>query len=243
MEVLTYTVGQFLHRSSCGGWALLLTVFLAFPLSAQETHTEEAVKAAYLYRFATYVEWPKESTTGHPFVIAVVGAPEVARELRHMLPGRLIDNQAVQVREATRAQEVAGAQMLYVGANNADFLRALSLRGNPPILIVTDEERGLDLGGALNFVTVDKRVRFEVSLTAAERAQLKISADLLSVAIRVRGGRRQSDEICIPLSLSDDSDAPCGIRQVRFIRRQPDIQGATQGDCMDACNAPTGRRT
>jgi hypothetical protein len=243
VEVLIYASRQFLHRSSFGGLALLVTAFFAFPVTAQETHSEEAVKAAYLYRFATYVEWPKESATGHPFVIAVVGAPEVARELRHMLPGRLINNQTVQVREATRPQEVAGARMLYVGANNADFLRALSPSGVPPILIVTDEERGLDLGGALNFVTVDKRVRFEVSLTAAERAQLKISADLLSVAIRVRGGRRQSDEICIPFSLPDDGDAPCGFRQARFMRRQPEIQGAAQADCMDVCGAPSGRRT
>jgi len=238
-----YPSRQLLHRSSSGGLALLVTAFFAFSAGAQETHSEEAVKAAYLYRFGTYVEWPKESATGHPFVIAVVGAPEVARELRHMLPGRLINNQTVQVREARRAQEVVGAQILYVGANNADFLRALSPGGNPPVLIVTDEERGLDLGGALNFVTVDKRVRFEVSLTAAERAQLKISADLLSVAIRVRGGRRQSDEICIPLSLSDDGDATCGIRQARFMRRPPEVQGAGQGDCMDACAAPSRRRT
>jgi len=220
---------QFLHcwSASFGGFALLLTVLLAFPVSAQETHTEEAVKAAYLYRFGTYVDWPKESASGDLFVIAVVGAPGVARELRHMLPGRLINNQPVQVREVTRAQEVAGAQMLYVGANNADFLRALSPAGNAATLIVTDEERGLDLGGALNFVTVDKRVRFEVSLTAAERARVKISADLLSVAIRVRGGRRQTNEICVPFSLPDEGDTPCGIRQARLMRRQPEIRVAT----------------
>jgi len=129
---------QTLHRSFCASLALLLTVAFAFPVTAQETHSEEAVKAAYLYRFATYVEWPDEFATGHPFVIAVVGAPDVARELRHMLPGHLINNQTVQVREATRVQEVAGAQMLYVGANYADFLRTLSQNGNPPILIVTD---------------------------------------------------------------------------------------------------------
>jgi hypothetical protein len=218
--------GQAPHGSFWRGLALLLTLVLAFPVAAQETHSEEAVKAAYLYRFAGYVEWPEGSATGRPFVIAVVGASEVARELRRMLPGHLINNQTVQVREVRRVSDVADAQMLYVGANNADFLRAMSPSGNSPILIVTDEEQGLDLGGALNFVTVDKRVRFEVSLTAAERARLKISADLLSVAIRVRGGRRQSDEFCIPFSLPDDGDSPCGIRQVLLLARQPKIQGA-----------------
>jgi hypothetical protein len=117
--------------------------------------------------------------------------------------------------------------MLYVGPEHADFLRAMGPGGNSPILIVTDEVQGLDRGGVLNFVTVDKRVRFEVSLTAAERARLKISADLLSVAIRVRGGRRQSDEFCLPFSLPNDSDAPCGIRQALLMREQADIPGET----------------
>jgi hypothetical protein len=73
----------------------------------------------------------------------------------------------------------------------------------------------------LNFVTVDKRVRFEVSLTAAERAHLKISADLLSVAIRVHGGRRQSDEFCIPFALPEASEAPCGIREAHRLPPDP----------------------
>jgi hypothetical protein len=204
-----------------GGLALLLSAALASPGHAQQAHSEEAVKAAYLYRFASYVEWPQDSLAGHPFVIGVVGDPGVAHELRLLLPGHLIDKQVVQVRDVGRVQDVAGAQMLYVGADHANFLREMSSSGNRSILIVTDEERGLDLGGVLNFVTVDKRVRFEVSLTAAERAQLKISADLLSVAIRVHGGRRQSDEFCIPFPLpgDGDGDAPCGIRQARRVRQ------------------------
>jgi hypothetical protein len=198
----------------------------AMPVAAQETHSEEAVKAAYLFRFASYVEWPEDSAAGRPFVIAVVGAPEVARELRRLVPGHLINNHTVQVMQATRVQEVAGVQMLYVGPNNADFLRAMRADGNPPILMVTDEDQGLDLGGTLNFVTVENRVRFEVSLTAAERARLKISSELLSVAIRVRGGRRQSDELCIPSWLPDDGEAPCGIRQALLLVDPLEDQGS-----------------
>ncbi len=226
MEILTTRPPRAWHRAFCGGLALLLTVAFALPVTAQETHSEQAVKAAYLYRFASYVEWPDGSAAGHPFVIVVVGAPEVARDLRRLLPGHLINNQTVQVREATRVQEVGGAQMLYVGPDNADFLRSMRASGNPPILMVTDEDQGLDLGGTVNFVTVENRVRFEVSLTAAERARLKISSELLSVAIRVRGGRRQSDELCIPVWISGDADPSCGIRQARLLRSPPDPRGA-----------------
>jgi hypothetical protein len=149
----------------------------------------------------------------HPFVIDVVGDPEVARELRHLVPGHPLNNQAVEVREITRVQEAEGAQILYIGSDHDDFLRALGPSGARSALVVTAEQRGLDLGGVLNFVTIDNRVRFEVSLTAAARAQLKISSDLLSVAVRVHGGRRQSDAFCIPFPVPDDADALCSLRQ------------------------------
>ncbi len=200
---------------------LCLTLALASLARAEQPHSESAVKAAYLYRFASYVEWPDKSASGHPFLIDIMGDPDVARELRHLMPGHLINDEPVQVREVTRVEDLDGPQILYVGADHAAFLHALRTGGRPLILLVTDDDQGLDLGGVLNFVTVDKRVRFEVSLTAAERAHLKISADLLSVAIRVHGGRRQSDEICIPYSLPQDAGAPCGMRQARHVMPVP----------------------
>jgi hypothetical protein len=60
------------------------------------------------------------------------------------------------------------------------------------MLPVTDEDDGLNQGSVLNFVTVNRRVRFEVSLTAADRLRLKISSELLAVAVRVRGGHRSA---------------------------------------------------
>lgn len=202
---------------------VLVSLLFAAVGQTQESHSADAVKAAYLYRFAGYISWPEESVVGHPFVIDVVGDPGVARELRHLLPGHQINKEVVEVRDVSNVQELTGAQMLYVGAGHADFLRAIAAGriGTRPMLIVSEDERGLDLGSAVNFVTVDKRMRFEVSLTAAERAGLKISADLLSVAVRVHGGRRQSGEMCVPFSLPEEGDGPCGIRQALRSAQRP----------------------
>jgi hypothetical protein len=180
---------------------LLLTVALASSARAQEVHSEFDVKAAYLFRFADYVEWPDPPVASHPFVIAVMGQLGMARALKKLQAGHLIHQQVVQVIELTRVQELETAQVLYVGAGYKDFLRTIIETDTPPLLIVTDEDQGLDLGGVVNFVTIDNRVRFEVSLTAAERRHLKVSADLLSVAIRVNGGRRQSAAVCSPFFL------------------------------------------
>jgi len=164
----------------------------ADPATAAGTYSQDAVKAAYLYRFTDYVGWPDAWEAGAPFDIAVFGAPGVARELRHLLASRTIKNQAARVREITNIQDVGSPRMLYVGGGHRDFLRrAIAANAGRSILWVTDEEGALESGSILNFLTVDHRVRFEVSLTAADRANLSISSELLSVAARVNGERQR----------------------------------------------------
>jgi hypothetical protein len=104
--------------------------------------------------------------------------------------------------------------MLYIGPGHADSLRALiAAVGSRPVLLVTDDEDGLAFGSALNFLKLDKRVRFEVSLTAADRSGLKISSELLSVATRVQGGRLRSGVFCAP---TGEADAPCNFSVARL---------------------------
>jgi hypothetical protein len=148
------------------------------------------VKAAYLYRFAGYVDWPGGGDAA--FMIAVVDAPGVARELRRLVPGHPINNRNVQVVEVTRVRDAGRAAMLFVGSGHADLIRQeLAELAAESTLVVTDEEGGLDDGATLNFLSLDHRVRFEVSLIAADRSHLRISAELLAVAVRVFGGGRQ----------------------------------------------------
>ncbi len=172
--------------------ALLLIGLLTSSARSQPVHSELEVEAAYLYRMAAYVEWPDPVATGRPFVIAVMGYPDLARELKKLETGHLIREHVVQILEVDRAQELENVRILFVGAERNEFLRGLTRTDPPPILIVTAEDRGLEYGAMVNFVTIDDRVRFEISVTAAERAQLKVSADLLAIALRVNGGRRQS---------------------------------------------------
>jgi hypothetical protein len=180
---------------------------------ADEAYSRDEVIAAYLYRFTNYIDWPQQARGG--FVIDVYGDPGVARALRRLLPGHPIHNEIAEVREIRSVRDLGDPQMMYVGEAHADFLRAVASDAGRHMLVVTNEAQGLDVGSALNFVTVDKRVRFEVSLTAADRAGIKISSELLSVAIRVHGGRRQSGHLCIRLGVPQDDDPPCSIRDAR----------------------------
>lgn len=184
-----------------GRWLLrLIPVWLcALSLPAQKTHAAEpysaaAVKAAYLYRFTGYVEWPQEALSMPRFTIAVLGADDVAAKLEVLLISRSVKGLPAQVRIIKSLREVADAQLLYVGSNyDGNLEAAIAAIGKHPLLIVTDEHEGLDAGGVINFLTIDRRVRFEVSLASAERFGLQVSAELLSVAARVRGRRLRSE--------------------------------------------------
>jgi hypothetical protein len=166
--------------------ALLALTFLfgVSPLRA-EVFSADAVKAAFLYRFASYVEWPGDATAS-PFVIGIADADEVATQLEALVPRLTVRGKPVQVRRVKHIAELEGVQILYVGP--AAMGRTRSLRRaalDRPILIVTDDAHGLEAGGVINFVDAGHNVRFEVSLVAADRARLKIDSALLSVAARV----------------------------------------------------------
>ena len=205
MEILRHckNVAREITGFACAGAALLGIVGAVAGVipaaGAAESYSEDAVKAAYLYRFAGYIDWPPDALAGTPFTIAVFGAPGVAGELQRLLPTHPINRGIAQVRQISRVQDVGSAQILYVGSGHADVLRTLKSSGaRRSILLVTDEEGGLDSGSVLNFLTIDRRVRFEISVTAAERSQLKISSDLLSVAVRIHGDRRQTRDSRLP---------------------------------------------
>lgn len=172
---------------------VILALLAANHVLSAPAYSEDAVKAAYLYRFTQYIEWPEATPAGVPFTIAVLDAPDVAAELRRILSTHQIKNSTAQVREIARMQDLGRSQMLYIGSMQLDRVRnavaALSAR---PVLVVTDAEQGLAAGSVLNFVIREHRVRFEVSLTAADRSHLRISAELLGVATRVQSSEHQS---------------------------------------------------
>jgi hypothetical protein len=175
----------------------VIIALLCVPRSQAQVFSADAVKAAFLYRFASYVEWPAEAH-GSPFVIAVVDAENVASQLDLLLPRIRMNGQPAQVRRISRASELDGVHILYISPNA--FARSRSLRSaaaRRPILLVTEDKRGIESGAVINFVEAGRNVRFEVSLEASDRARLKIDSALLSVAARVER-RPQAWAPCTP---------------------------------------------
>jgi hypothetical protein len=168
---------------------LLTSVALAILAQAQnaENYSEDAVKAVFLYRFTGFIDWPPATASSPEFTIAVVAADEVSKSLKRLLAGRSIKGKPARILAIQRIQDLGDACMVYIGSSRPEELAAISaVAAHRPVLIVTNADRGLERGGTINFVVVDRHVRFEISLPAASQAQLKISSELLAVAIRVK---------------------------------------------------------
>ena len=167
--------------------ALLAALALAAPAWAQQAQEYE-VKAAFLYKFPAFVEWPAQKPG--PFVIAVAGAPDVAEELERLAKGHTINAHPIVVKPLAEGESAAGANVLFVGRDSGRLARLAAAVAGTPVLVVSEAPGALDQGSMINFVVSEDRVRFEVAVDAAERAGLRISPRLLAVAIDVRPGRQ-----------------------------------------------------
>ena len=151
---------------------------------------EYKVKAAFLYKFASYIEWPSEvfERPESPIVIGVAGADPLSDELAQVVTGRSIGGRPVEVRKLRRGVPLNGLQILFIGRSDRGSSDVLASAKGRPVLTVTESEDAFALGSMINFVIVDDRVRFDVALREAEMANLKVSARLLRVARKVLAG-------------------------------------------------------
>jgi hypothetical protein len=158
--------------------------------SAATLALERRVKAAFIYKFLGYTEFPSSAFAdpASPVVIGVVGADDMAAELARLVAGRVAGNRPIVVR-APRESELAGTvHLLFVAGSDCARSGRIVRAASAALLVVTECDNGLQQGSVINFRIVDERVRFDVSLDAAERNNVKLSSRLLTVANRVQKG-------------------------------------------------------
>ena len=156
--------------------ALLAVASLALP-AAQEVPLEYQVKAAYLYNFVKYVEWP-EPVTG-PMLICVAGQNPFGTVLEDLLRNERV--RGVPVRSEVIPGPIDECNVIFMPrtSNIPVYLKAAA---GMPTLTVGETDRFFELGGMINFFLDGKNVRFEINRPAAERAKLRISSRLLQLA-------------------------------------------------------------
>lgn len=175
-----------------GIFIALACLLLAAPaqVRAQNELSEYQVKAAYLFNFLKFVEWPEDAFADPlaPIVIGVIGEDPFGSALPQVVIGKTVQGRDLVIRVYRTGENLRGAHILFISASESKRLLMIlsSLRGSS-VLTVADTAGFLEAGGMIQFLSENDRVRFAINAEAAGRAKLKVSSKLLSLA-RVAGG-------------------------------------------------------
>lgn len=175
------------------GGVALAAALLAGSVSAQPgtAAPERSAKAAFMYRFLGYTEFPADAfgNPAAPIVIGVVGSQAMALELARLAAGRSVHQRPVMVRQFRDNEDPGAAHLLFVaGADRARAARVLRQAPAGAMLLVTECGECLQAGSVINFRMVARQLRFDVSLAAAGRHHLVLSSRLLTLANYVSKG-------------------------------------------------------
>jgi hypothetical protein len=157
-------------------------------LSAQVPETvEDEVKAAYVFNFTKFVEWPSSAFTGttDPINICVAGDAGVIRAMERTIGGEHVEGRPLRA-VSQLPEDPSACHVLFLGRGADRAARLLAATGKAPVLTIGDSTRFLQLGGMIAFVVENRRVRFDINMRPAARVGLKLSSKLLRVARNVR---------------------------------------------------------
>jgi hypothetical protein len=144
---------------------------------------ERAIKAAYLVKFGGFVEWPDSAfaSPASPLVICVAGGQPFGALLDRAARGQSAGRHPIEIRVLQAVTRGSGCHMLFAADASAAY--ALAAVQGEPVLTVTDLPRTAPRKGIINFVVDDNRVRFEIDARAAAEAGLRISSQLMALAV------------------------------------------------------------
>lgn len=161
------------------------------PARAQSTADEYRLKAAFLFHFAQFIDWPADALAFTDILtFCTLGEDPFHGELEAAVEGKLAGARRLRVRHFKQPQDIQGCHALFVSSAERTRIPAvLAKLTSTAVLTVGETEDFVKQGGMIGFCLEGQKVRFEINLEAAQRAGFKISSRLLLLAKRVIGNR------------------------------------------------------
>jgi hypothetical protein len=154
-------------------------------VGATESEKAYRVKVAYLFNFASLIEWPEESFTGSesPFVICHLGGSQTRALFDTAYADRMVERHPIEVRHPSRVGDVLGCHIIMITAERSQQAGGFIAAAAGKSTLTIGETEGFALsGGVIGFYNDGPKIRFEINLRAAENANLRISSRLLQIA-------------------------------------------------------------
>lgn len=161
----------------------------AVGLHAQPSSLERKLKAAFVSKFPQFVEWPQGATGAPARIDVCVGLPDpFGPDIDALVSGQTIGGRQMVARRVDAEQDLDGCRVLYLPVRPGHPHPLLRRASALPILTVSDDPHFLDDGGIVRLRIVAGRVRFDINTAAARKVGLRISSQLLQLAVSVQGG-------------------------------------------------------
>jgi hypothetical protein len=167
-------------------WVTLCLCLAASHCPAQNVPTEHQIKAAFIFNFAKLVDWPAQANpvADSPVTIGVLGDNVFHDDLANAISGKNVNNHPLHFEQCGSLADATNCQILFISpSEKSHFTKLIDQLHNSAILTVSETDQFIDDGGMINFVIVDKKVRFQINNDAAKKAGLTISSKLLSLAV------------------------------------------------------------
>lgn len=167
---------------------LFIGLTAALPAAADQAVTEYQVKAAFLYNFSRFVNWP--DPLDNTFRLCVIGEDPFEGQLDGLI-GKNIHDSILVVETHASTDTIQGCQVLFISGSLEQRLdRIFAAIEGQPVLTISDIASFTDVGGMIGLELANKKIRFEINIDVASQAGLSISSKLLSLAAVVRMEQR-----------------------------------------------------
>jgi hypothetical protein len=184
-------------RRSRAGAALVVSCFAVTallataPAPSPQAVPEYKVKAAFLFNFAKFVEWPERDHDRDSVTIGVVGLDPFGKSLDEVVRGKSVGTRRIAIRRFAGIAELEPCDILFISRSESSRLEEIlkALEGTATLTVGEDDEFAIR-GGIIRFFIQESKIRFEINLDAAEHEGLHVSSKLLQVARTVPGKNR-----------------------------------------------------
>jgi len=170
--------------------AFILTMLIWGPNVSAESvqYKEYLIKAAFLYNFIKFVDWPSESfkNGAAPINLCVLGDDPFGEAL-DTLRNKRVKGRRLVIKRVRRVEQIEGAHLLFISTSEKGRVKEiLKSLADAPVLTISEMEGFGQNGGIINFITIDNKIQFEINSEKAQQHKLKISSQLLKLARIVR---------------------------------------------------------
>lgn len=168
---------------------MVMICFAARATDDDKSRRVDDIKAVFIYKFTGYITWPDDEA--ETFTIAVLGSSRIIEPLKEIAQKRKVDSREIVIRECTELEDISGSHILLISEAEEDHLDAILRKAETEkMLTVADSPGFAEKGVAIDFVSEEDRVGFEMNLSALKRSGLKVSSQLVKLATLVEEDRQ-----------------------------------------------------